>query len=128
LTAAVRARLASLLAVTVLAPALVACSGGGDEEITLVEGVTAEVQALDNSFRPDDVEVAAGTEVTWTNKGRNEHDITPAAGDAFGVAKDGFAPGDDYRFRFTEPGTYRYYCTLHATPDAGMIGTIVVTG
>jgi plastocyanin len=122
----VRTQLTPLLAATVLT--LVACSADGDEEVTLVEGVTEEVQALDNSFRPEDLEVAAGTEVTWTNKGRNEHDITPADGDDFGVTKDGFAPGDDYRFRFTEPGTYRYYCTLHATPDAGMIGTIVVTG
>lgn len=121
-----RARLAPLLATTALA--LVACSGDGDDEVTLVDGVTEEVQVLDNSFRPTDVEVAAGTEVAWTNKGRNEHDITPVEGDAFGVSKDELAPGDGYRFRFTEPGTYRYYCTLHATPDAGMIGTIVVTG
>lgn len=122
-----RARLAPLL-LAAGALALAACSGDGDGELTLVEGVTEEVQVLDNSFRPDRTEVAAGTEVTWTNKGRNEHDITPVEGDAFGVAKDELGPGDRYRFRFTEPGTYRYYCTLHATPEAGMIGTIVVTG
>jgi plastocyanin len=94
----------------------------------LVEGVTEEVGVLDNTFRPAEVTVAAGTEVVWDNGGRNDHNVLPVEGDDWGVEADDFAPGDIYRHRFTEPGTYAYYCSLHGTTTSGMVGTIVVTG
>jgi plastocyanin len=106
-----------------------ACGDTGDEasaDVQLVEG-EARVQALDNTFRPENIEVPAGTTVVWQNVGRTAHDVAPAEGDAYGVGKATFVPGDGYSHRFTEPGTYDYYCTLHGTPDAGMIGTVTVT-
>jgi plastocyanin len=121
-----RRALAGLLAVAA-ASSLVAACGDDEPEVQLVEGVTVEVDALDNSFRPQDVEVQAGTEILWTNVGRNEHDVAPAEGDDFGVEAEGFEPGDEYSFRFMEPGEYAYYCTLHGTADAGMIGSVTVT-
>lgn len=93
-----------------------------------VEGATAEVSTLDNSFRPEELEVAAGTEVVWTNDGRNDHNVLPAEGEDWGVEAEDFAPGSTYRHRFTEPGTYDYYCSLHGTTTKGMVGTVVVTG
>jgi plastocyanin len=87
------------------------------------ESVT--VQSIDNSFRPERLEISAGTEVVWVNRGRNAHDIESDFG--FGVTADEFAPGDEYRYVFTEPGEYPYYCTIHGTETAGMIGTVVVT-
>lgn len=114
-----------MLAAAVLATA--AC-GDDDDPVTLVEGVSVDVQAIDNTFRPAEVEVAAGTEVVWANDGRNEHNVVPAADDDWGVEADAFAPGDEYSYRFTEPGTYDYYCSLHGTPTKGMVGTIVVNG
>ena len=107
------------------AAALAAC---GDDDVTLVEGVEAPVQVLDNTFRPEEVEVAAGTEVVWDNGGRNDHNVLPVEGDEWGVEADELQPGDTYRHRFTEPGTYPYYCSLHGTTAKGMVGTIVVTG
>ena len=104
---------------------LAAC--GDDDDIDLVEGVTVDVDALDNTFRPEDVEVEAGTEVHWSNVGRNDHNIETVDDGGFGVATANFAPGDEYTFRFTEPGTYAYYCTLHGSEDSGMIGSITVT-
>ncbi|MDF2731992.1 MAG: putative blue copper protein [Desertimonas sp.] len=86
---------------------------------------TIEVQAIDNTFRPQQVEVAPGTEVVWVNVGRNEHDVLSDFG--FGVAPADFQPGDEYRYVFTEPGEYPYYCTIHGTHDIGMIGTVIVT-
>jgi plastocyanin len=108
------------------ATALGACRDGGD--VTLVEGVEAPVQVLDNTFRPEEVEVAAGTEVVWDNGGRNDHNVLPVEGDDWGVEADEFGPGDTYRHRFTERGTHPYYCSLHGTTTKGMVGTIVVTG
>jgi plastocyanin len=93
-----------------------------------VEGVSVEISALDNSFRPKALEVAAGTEVVWTNDGRNDHNVLPVEGEAWGVEVEDFAPGGTYRHRFTEPGTYDYYCSLHGTTTKGMVGTVVVTG
>ena len=117
-------RFAALTLAALVLP-LAAC-GDDDEPVTLVEGVTVEVQAVDNTFRPG-VEVAAGTEVVWTNDGRTDHDIRMVDGDDFGVDRADFAPGDEYSYRFTEPGSYAYYCTLHGTESAGMTGSVEVT-
>jgi len=94
----------------------------------------APVQAVDNSFRPENITVAAGTEVVFTNKGRTGHNIVPNPDDPekaegwgqIEAAK--FEPGAEYSHRFTEPGEYRYYCSLHGTKNKGMVGTITVTG
>lgn len=85
------------------------------------------VSAVDNTFRPESVSVGAGTEVVWTNDGRNDHNIIPVDGSDWGVATDGFHPDDTYRYTFVEPGTYRYYCSLHGAVDAGMVGAVDVT-
>jgi plastocyanin len=87
----------------------------------------APVNALDNSFMPENIQVKAGTEVVWTNKGRNEHNALHVDGDDWGVEVDDFQPGDVYSHTFDEPGVYRYYCSIHGSTDAGMIGTVVVT-
>lgn len=108
-----------------------ACSGGdesGAPSGSLVEGVEAEVSAIDNTFRPETLTVQAGTEVVFTNDGRTEHNVLPVEGTDWGVQKEDFEPDDVYRHRFTEPGTYAYYCSLHGTTTNGMIGTIEVTG
>jgi plastocyanin len=135
--------LASIAAVLLLAAAA-GCGGGakgegsgltaeGDDapsdvpdDVVVVDGSDAQVTALDNTFRVADIEVKPGTTVTWTNKGRNDHDVKPAAGDAWGVAADGFTPGAVYTETFDRPGVYHYYCSIHGTADSGMVGTVVV--
>jgi plastocyanin len=97
------------------------------EDVVVIDTNPAAVTALDNSFRPENIEVAAGTEVVWTNKGRNEHNILHVEGDDWGVDVDDFQPGAAYSHTFDESGVYRYYCSIHGTSNAGMIGTIVVT-
>jgi plastocyanin len=99
-----------------------------DVEPVAPTGETLQVRALDNTFRDAEVEIAAGAEVIWTNNGRNDHDVLPTD-DAmdWGVEVEGFAPGDEYSHVFDAPGVYDYYCSIHGTKDAGMIGTVVVT-
>ncbi len=71
--------------------------------------------------------VPAGATLTFSNVGRNDHNVLLSSGSGdWGVATEDFAPGDEYRVVLTEPGVYPYYCSLHATPDAGMIGVIEV--
>jgi plastocyanin len=85
------------------------------------------VQALDNTFRADTLEVAPGTEVRWENVGRNDHDVKPVGGGRWGVGAEEFQPADQYSHVFSAPGEYQYFCTLHGTETAGMIGTVIVT-
>jgi plastocyanin len=106
-------------------------SGAGGEgappDATLLEGDSVEIEAVDNSFQPEAARVAAGTEVTFVNAGRNSHNVVPEEdGAEWGVDTDDFQPGDSSSYTFDEPGTYRFYCSIHGTVDAGMPGVLVV--
>jgi len=93
-------------------------------------GQTADVLSIDNTFLPQDLTVAAGTEVVFTNNGRNPHNVLPEGDEAatvWGVLEAEFLPGDVYTRVFDTPGTYVYYCSIHGTPTAAMYGTITVT-
>jgi plastocyanin len=106
---------------TVAVPASPAPTTASAEVVEVVE-----VVALDNSFRPDQLTVAAGTEVRFVNRGRNEHDALSVESDTWGVEAVDFGPGAEYVHVFDEPGTYRYYCSLHGNADVGMVGVITV--
>lgn len=142
-------RTVALIATIVLALAAAACSSDDTDPAASVtdetvaetaapadtvapNGESVDVQALDNSFRPETIEIAAGTEVVFTNVGRNDHnvlpaDVAPGEMGEWGVATEQFAPQAEYRHVFGRPGTYAYYCSIHGTPEVGMIGKIVVT-
>jgi plastocyanin len=92
-----------------------------------LSGKDVQVVALDNTFRAADIEVKAGTKVTWTNRGRNDHDVLPTRGHAWGSTKAGMPPGATYTTTFDRPGVYHYYCSIHGTTARGMVGTVVVT-
>lgn len=126
-------RIVAGLALTLLLAGfgLTACGSSGDSgDADLVEGVSKDVDAVDNSFQPGEITVQAGTEIVFSNRGRNDHNIVPADPDQdWGIAVDDFKPGTTADpVRFTEPGTYGYYCSIHGTPTAGMTGTITVEG
>jgi plastocyanin len=86
-----------------------------------------DVAVKDNDFVPSAVRINPGTTVHWTNEGRSPHDLVPAdASQGFGVTAAKFRPKAVYEFKFTAPGVYRYYCSLHGSKNHGMIGEIVV--
>ena len=91
-------------------------------------GVVVPVIALDNSFRPQVVEISVGDEVLWQNRGLNEHNALSVVGDDWGVEVAQFQPGDVYAHVFTEPGEYDYFCSIHGNETVGMVGKIIVTG
>lgn len=93
-------------------------------------GESVTVQVIDNSFRPAELSITAGTEVVFENRGRNDHNVLPQGdptGSTWGVQKEQFAPGASYAHVFADPGTYAYYCSIHGTDAVGMVGTITVT-
>lgn len=91
-------------------------------------GEVVQVRSLDNTFRDETIEIAAGTEVLWTNNGRNEHNVLPTdERQDWGVDTEEFQPGDEYRLVFDRPGVFPYYCSIHGTEEVGMVGTVVVS-
>ncbi len=118
------------VAATALAVALAGCgsSGGSSSTSTLapVQSGDVAVAAQDNNFVPQEVTVTEGSEITWTNDGRNQHNIVAVGDTPFSVETDRFEPGQTYSWTASKPGTYRYYCSIHGTAAAGMTGTIQV--
>lgn len=118
-------------------------------EVVPPSGSAVKVIAIDNIFRPETVEVRVGDDVVWENRGMNEHNILSIEGPApgspvgesepigwfrddedrltWGVTTADFQPGDQFTYRFSEPGEYRYYCAIHGTATVGMVGVVVVT-
>jgi plastocyanin len=82
---------------------------------------TADIVAIDFSFKPQNIKVTAGTKVTWTNNDSTTHQIV-SKGEPF--AGDGTIDvGQSYSVTFDKPGTYDYFCGIHNS----MTGSIVVS-
>ncbi len=76
------------------------------------------------AFKPDHLEVTAGSTVSWRFAERNvKHDVTLAAG-PLGFGSPWLSDGRRYERRMAEPGTYLLQCSLHA---AYMSQVITVT-
>ena len=121
------------VAATALAVGIAACgssSGSGaassNDTLAVVQSGKVTVSAEDNNFVPQVVTVTVGTEVTFVNDGRNQHNIIKVENTPFEVETASFEPGDSFTWTATEPGTYRYYCSIHGTATAGMTGTVQV--
>jgi plastocyanin len=94
-------------------------SGAGSESAT--------VRLEDFAFDTDELTIAAGTRVTWTNADSGPHTVTEgvdgvAAADPIIDAE--VAAGQSTSFTFDEPGTYQITCLLHNTMNM----TVVVEG
>jgi plastocyanin len=74
----------------------------------------------DFAFDPAELEVAAGTEVTWENVDGVPHRIA-ADDDSFN--SEDLNAGDTFSFTFDAAGEFPYICAIHPS----MAGTIVVT-
>jgi plastocyanin len=92
-----------------------------DSEFTdEVDSDEVDISSPDNAFEPGYVKIKPGTAVTWSNDGRNDHNVTPVVEGSFdGVPTDEFKPGQVYSTTFDEPGDYAYYCTIHGTKNLG---------
>ncbi len=85
------------------------------------------VEATDNRFTDQYVEVKAGTTVEFVNDGLNPHNVFPSEDDAFEpIETENFDSGDEGSVTFDETGEFLYYCTLHGTRTKGMVGRVNV--
>lgn len=81
--------------------------------------VTGNAVAIRNfGFSPANLQVKAGTTVTWTNYDRTPHTVTfrDSSLKSSGVLNQ----GDTYSYTFTKAGVYTYYCALHGA----MVGQV----
>ena len=75
---------------------------------------------VDNfTFSPEMATLPVNGTVTWTNKDDVPHVI--ASSDGVFRSK-GLDTDDHYSFKFTKPGVYSYYCSMHPK----MTGKIIV--
>jgi plastocyanin len=82
--------------------------------------IPAGAQSLGNqAFVPDELDVAMGTTVTWTNTDTIAHTSTS---DASGWNSGTLAPGAQFSVAFQSAGTFAYHCAIHP----GMVGKVVV--
>ena len=70
-------------------------------------------------FMPMNVDVTAGSSVTWKNLDEEPHTVTSETG-AF--ASGGLDTNQSYTFKFVKPGVYKYRCSIHPQ----MMATITV--
>ena len=71
------------------------------------------------AFNPGELNVTAGTTVTWTNTDTVTH---TSSSDAQGWDSGAIAPGGQFSFAFPAAGTFPYHCAIHP----GMVGRVVV--
>jgi plastocyanin len=97
---------------------------------------TNQVHMTDMAFVPASIEVDVGQRVLWQNTSRAVHNVVddgtkaldktdvalPVLAEPFASAY--LQPGQSFARVFSQPGTYRYVCTLHE--GNGMKGIIVV--
>lgn len=91
-----------------------------------VQDGDVSISARDNQFNDQVVTVKVGSKITWSNDGRNDHNIAGVGDAPFKVATEAFKPKATYTAVATTPGTYTYYCTIHGTETKGMTGTVQV--
>jgi len=82
------------------------------------------VSVQDDAFVPSRVEFTAGTTLTWTLEGAEQHTITADDGSFdSGIVN----PGGTFVHVFDTAATIPYYCQIHGAPGGiGMAGVIVV--
>jgi plastocyanin len=70
--------------------------------------ITVNIEFSD--YRPDQLDVLPGETVTWTNVSERTHTVTS---DTRLFDSGNVAGGARFSFTFTQPGSYRYHCTIH---------------
>lgn len=102
----------NLIQAALLVSTLAAASGNAHAE-------SAIVVMKNFNFSPMAITVRAGTAVTWKNMDGEPHTVVSVDGKFRSPALD---QGDTFAFKFDDPGTYKYVCSIHPR----MTGTITV--
>lgn len=103
---------------------------GGDGGDGATGGDFDVAATSDISFDPKTITVQVNETVTWKNTAGFAHDVksysVPENGSSF--SSQDLEGGEKFAVTFDEPGTYKYYCSIHSQPEDGgeMVGKVVV--
>jgi plastocyanin len=82
-----------------------------------------------NMFMPDQAKVPPGTQVTWNNNSKLEHNVVGVfktdSGKNIAIDSGFIPPGRSWSYTFQDAGLFDYQCTIHS--QEGMKGAIIVT-
>jgi amicyanin len=97
---------------------------GGDATAGVIAAATGSpssprIEIAKHKFSLPTVTVPVGGTVTWVNHDEDVHTVVSTAG-AF--RSPGLETDETYAYKFTKPGVYQYFCTLHPL----MVGKVVV--
>jgi plastocyanin len=104
---------------------------GGSTSSAPTGGSGSEVQIKLIAFQPAQLEVAAGTTVTWRQRDPGSHTVTSGtvkqgAGAVTATPDGTFDSGelvtdDSFELAFADRGTYSYFCQIHPATMRGEI-------
>lgn len=89
------------------------------EVVDLRSSTAVTIEMADNIYTPRAVRVDPGATVTFTNAGSQIHNATPVNDGSLEAVSLGPTQSGTITVP-TSPGTYRFYCTLHASKDSGL--------
>jgi plastocyanin len=102
--------------------ALLAVGGGFALSGAQADDQVANQIVIDNfAFGPQSLTVKAGTTVVWINRDEEPHTVV-YSGEARLFRSKPLDTNDKFSFRFSQPGTYKYYCSVHPH----MTGVVIV--
>jgi plastocyanin len=120
------------IAVSIIAAVAGACGDSDDDDApasAMSSGQTVVMELI--AYKPEKLDVAAGTTVTWQQNDPGAHTVTSGTVEqgtgGVTTAPDGtfdsgeIATGDAFEFTFDEPGTYSYFCSLHPATMRGEV-------
>jgi plastocyanin len=99
------------------APAPAAAPAPGDTSAAAHAGPAVKASIKSLAFQPSRLEIAPGTTVEWTNNDAVVHTVT-AIDRSFDSGN--IAPGATWRYTFTKPGTYQFFCVVHPFMKGGV--------
>src|SRR5882762_7940141 len=103
-------------------------SAFADTAVTMTKGSSADQTCVtaNNCYDPAQVNVAPGDTVTWTNADTASHTVTSGkpSDNQTGTVFDSslVKAGATFAFKFTDAGTFDYYCQVHPW----MTGQVIV--
>ena len=103
-------------------------SAFADASVTMTKGASADQSCVgaNNCYDPATVQVAPGDTVTWTNADTASHTVTsgkPSDNETGTVFDSSLVKaGGTFAFKFTDAGTFDYYCQVHPW----MTGQVIV--
>ncbi|MCC5947587.1 MAG: right-handed parallel beta-helix repeat-containing protein [Nitriliruptoraceae bacterium] len=128
----------TLVLVGLVALVAAGCAGGGSpsetDGVATGDGDVVTIRMEDNRFERETVRIGVGDTIRFDNVGVVPHNALDVDGAwstgeaAGGDRNDVMQPGESLDITFDEPGSYLYYCSLHAPADgsAGMAGRLIV--